>query len=1159
MSTAILTLGVESIFCDEFADFGNEGLKMVTDPFNYSSSPPRPLPFHCRTPPQKTRSRASSQVTPKQKAVRAGESLSEMSWSKKPKSLADENRRSANGNGVSIQSRAYSSPKRLVEAAKAARSLSYGHATPPKKHASPIKLSPCGAPSRSFTGQFELTGDFAMIKPSTPPSARTRPLPRLSSPVRSARRTSEQTDSKPRLDECYNSEMHRVINGAVGPSPPAKPSKSTVTVMALFEKPLSRPIVKPPTPLNLESHEKNDARMEDEMCLLSHSTDATALSSNPSIAVPNPEKDENVGVIEEEARFVRKHNKATQPISVISSDSSALQLPQKAPGMNSTSLCSGKADTHMVESTFENKTNATSSRMQKVLGPKIPLPSGISKASEMNAASMLQSVTLSASWASGALVNDVKSRRKAHQVLADCDKEAPRKSDGVGLGPAFGDDIVMAPLNPATPSPSAQGPKVSRRNSSSSKVSNDRPGREKSSSSKGSSGLNIQGISAEHLPKVKNESRAFLGQESPPFLSASSINDSPASSTSSVPSIVITPPPIVSSTPRYCAASFISPFPNSPSFKEDSTSDLKDIGIASGLGVSFFCEDPLPPSLALDDSLSSSIVEIPSENNPQVWREGALLEARAREDEEAFGELALEIDWLLSDFLNMRSPGQAWTLASKMVKLLEMAMSPQPQPACPILHGKGQAQALPSPPSLKGIPIEWPNEERLPDSNNGHAGREEIEEMLRAAMMEKVFEHIVTGISCLLADTRSPYEAPLSIARLCSVIKCSFTAPVQMVVVRKGPMASDTLTHGSRIDFKQKIRNWQQDMDLKTIGSTLGQTLPANQGAEVDGTGHRFRPKTLSPAELFMTLLEAELLKALDKGEEVKDRSRCLEVPAARKNGKRKHSMSSATITEREKDLELLLKGGITEEEWRRKERRKAATGDVKDEFISIDGVRFVGELYKLGLIGPDMVHTWLDRLLFETVYPGVPSMWELECACALLITAGRSLEEDSVNDRIEEKISPIKHDIWASSSSPSTPGRRGISDVSTRVFPHKYISGALETPSPPKRNDSAPAHHWINSLPSPANRRPKSPGRRFSGCGTPTLGGSANASSQGITAEHVLITAFKRLDELIDHDDIDNSTKCWLREVTALRARGWRAPDENEREEAFSGFESYY
>lgn len=96
-------------------------------------------------------------------------------------------------------------------------------------------------------------------------------------------------------------------------------------------------------------------------------------------------------------------------------------------------------------------------------------------------------------------------------------------------------------------------------------------------------------------------------------------------------------------------------------------------------------------------------------------------------DELAFEELSTEIDWVLSEYLQLRSPAQSWSLARRVVALVEGA----------IKGGMGVA----SPPSL-----------RKHSGDGDKAISAEWEATEYEKIMERLLNHVISGIACLLAE-----------------------------------------------------------------------------------------------------------------------------------------------------------------------------------------------------------------------------------------------------------------------------------------------------------------------------------------------------------------------------------------------------------------------
>jgi hypothetical protein len=85
-------------------------------------------------------------------------------------------------------------------------------------------------------------------------------------------------------------------------------------------------------------------------------------------------------------------------------------------------------------------------------------------------------------------------------------------------------------------------------------------------------------------------------------------------------------------------------------------------------------------------------------------------------------------------------------------------------------------------------------------------------------------------------------------------------------------------------------------------------------------------------------------------------------------------------------------------------------------------------QLYKVDVLTLADVQKWLKRFLFDTVFPGVPSLFELEAGCALLITIGAKLESVGQPPSMREGSGSFtSYEIMGASTSPLAPLRRAI------------------------------------------------------------------------------------------------------------------------------------
>lgn len=125
-----------------------------------------------------------------------------------------------------------------------------------------------------------------------------------------------------------------------------------------------------------------------------------------------------------------------------------------------------------------------------------------------------------------------------------------------------------------------------------------------------------------------------------------------------------------------------------------------------------------------------------------------------------------------------------------------------------------------------------------------------------------------------------------------------------------------------------------------------------------------------------------------------------------------------------------------------------------------------------------------MHRLFFDTVHPEVPSAFELEAGCALLITVGLNLETQADKDSsgLSSDAQEKNRTITASSSSPLS--SRSLMDYSPATPPRLsseraglgiQASGSalvMNVRSQLVRSDSAPTSHWIHHNHSPSAAR---------------------------------------------------------------------------------------
>ncbi|CDR98827.1 uncharacterized protein SPSC_04690 [Sporisorium scitamineum] len=240
------------------------------------------------------------------------------------------------------------------------------------------------------------------------------------------------------------------------------------------------------------------------------------------------------------------------------------------------------------------------------------------------------------------------------------------------------------------------------------------------------------------------------------------------------------------------------------------------------------------------------------------------------------------------------------------------------------------------------------------------------------AISSHLFKHTVTGFIHLLEDVLAPYAAASNLALVSTKLLQDF----------------------------DKATDWCCRV---FDGPTLAQ-------------------QSLKHGDLFLNVLNAELGLILDRGLARSDMQNKLALPG------KGSAFSQCLQTMALDDDDVSARPGGSA--WlHRLELRKqyAQAGDKADEFAGMNVVRFVGQLVIHQVISVEVLDKWLDRFLVNTVYLGIPSMWEIECACALLITVGATL--DRKPDASDEGVAAMDS---AAFSSTDKEGEQAISDART-------------------------------------------------------------------------------------------------------------------------------
>ncbi|ETS64495.1 hypothetical protein PaG_00957 [Moesziomyces aphidis] len=205
------------------------------------------------------------------------------------------------------------------------------------------------------------------------------------------------------------------------------------------------------------------------------------------------------------------------------------------------------------------------------------------------------------------------------------------------------------------------------------------------------------------------------------------------------------------------------------------------------------------------------------------------------------------------------------------------------------------------------------------------------------AISSHLFRHAVTGFLHLLEDPIAPYETAANLA-----------------------LVSAKIVH----DFDKATELCCRLLDVPSQGK-----------------------EKINHGKLFANVLNGELDIVLDRGEAAIDGHNKLalpgtgalffDAPSCGKDGLEAGSFAGGSAWKGRASLR---------KQW-------AQEGEERNQFAAMDVVRFVGELGVQEVVTVSVVARWLDRFLTRTAYIDIPSAWEIECACALLITVGATLD----------------------------------------------------------------------------------------------------------------------------------------------------------------------
>lgn len=313
------------------------------------------------------------------------------------------------------------------------------------------------------------------------------------------------------------------------------------------------------------------------------------------------------------------------------------------------------------------------------------------------------------------------------------------------------------------------------------------------------------------------------------------------------------------------------------------------------------------------------------------------------------------------------------------------------------------------------------------------------------AISSHLFQHTVTGFVHLLDDPLAPYATANHLALVCM---------------------------GVLQDF-DKATNW------------CCRVLDGPSSAQ----------QHLKHGELFLNVLNAELDKILQRGLAMSNKHNRLNLPG------QSSSFPQWFSNEEQNDRDASIQSGGSTWQSRNELRKQwAREGDKRDQFVGIDVVRFIGQLALYQVVSVHVLAKWLDRFLLHTVHLGIPSVWEIECACALLLSVGAMLDQRTALNTLHTS-------------------RLANSDFNEAKKEAKNVQAASS-------NEQG---------------------------GAKTQYASTTSSDDGLD---VLNRAMEKIDRLILHKEISRSACDWLIQLRQLRERGWRSR-EDEATSLLDGFSS--
>lgn len=203
-------------------------------------------------------------------------------------------------------------------------------------------------------------------------------------------------------------------------------------------------------------------------------------------------------------------------------------------------------------------------------------------------------------------------------------------------------------------------------------------------------------------------------------------------------------------------------------------------------------------------------------------------------------------------------------------------------------------------------------------------------------------------------STRAPYSTPFSMALLAVAIQTSFEKPGDIHFARSDSIDQAELTNKRDAMFGAIV-----DACVSAVG-TYGRRAKhvspcdmlkscTSRGDEAAAQEWRHCLDDIDPAVLFTECIVSNVAAILQRGEHLRQRTNLLVAPPPRRGSRRRWQAIDAEIRAQkswhDNLFAKLTSGEMSEQEYRSEQRRRAAYGYPRDAFVSLNLVRFIGEV----------------------------------------------------------------------------------------------------------------------------------------------------------------------------------------------------------------------